>query len=66
MHNISQEALESMAVNVGVAFGHSDYLKDPSTVEKEITSLSSRQTTPTGDRNDEGHEDKRVVVSSST
>ena len=59
----AQEALESMAVNVGVAFGHSDYLKDPSTVEKEITSLSNRQTTPTGDRNDEGHEDKRVVVS---
>lgn len=59
----AQEALESMAVNVGVAFGHSDYLKDPSTVEKEITFLNSRQAAPTRDYNTEGHEDKRIVVS---
>ena len=59
----SQEALESMAVNVGIAFGHCDYLKDPTTVEKEITSINNCQPMAPGVHIYEGHEDKRAIVS---
>jgi len=59
----AQEALESMAVNAGIAFGHCDYLKDPSTVEKEITSINNRQPIAPEAHSHEGHEDKRVIVS---
>ena len=45
----AQEALESMAVNVGIAFGHCDYLKDPSVVEREITTLSNKQASGSND-----------------
>ena len=59
----AQEALESMAVNAGIAFGHCDYLKDPSTVEKEISSIGNRQPIAPEAHGHEGHEDKRVIVS---
>ena len=58
----AQEALESMAVNVGIAFGHNDYMKDAATVEKEISSLANRLPATSQNAETLNPEDRRMVV----
>lgn len=51
-----------MAVNVGIAFGHNDYMKDAATVEKEISLLANRLPATSQNAETLNPEDRRMVV----
>lgn len=58
----AQEALETLAVNAGVAFGSNDYLKDATTVEKEISNLDKHRPAAPIMNDPQDPEDKRLVI----